>query len=348
MLQSGFADQVSRRIADAHPRRAASRAALAGRRSRGGASLGSRDRRTARHERRHGRPYRQGPRLRRARRSAARARRAGRTARRSSNASVRRSRRRRPTSCSRRASRTISPTWTCSPAWSRLRCSSRPSTSCRRARASSGAASARRRMSRATDSSCAGVSGTRAWRWSRPARRSPTSCSRCRSDDAVVVMAYGRLQSHVSVLLDHADTLGCPVVLITDDLARTLGTRVASLLQCGRGTSGLFSSHAGTLLLVEALVLAVAKSHEARAESTLVTLNEFRASLAAPRVTQGSGSRVNRHRPVNTRSTADGRSRVRRSCRGSSRCRRRGCRSRTASGCGCGSSARGSGPRGMR
>ena len=105
-----------------------------------------------------------------------------------------------------------------------------------------------------------------------------------RSDDVAVVMAYGKLQSHVSVLLDHADTLGCPVVLITDDLARTLGTRVASLLQCGRGASGLFSSHAGTVLLIEALVLAIAKSREARAESTLVTLNELRASLAAPRV----------------------------------------------------------------
>ncbi len=104
------------------------------------------------------------------------------------------------------------------------------------------------------------------------------------SDDVVVVMAYGRLQSHVSVLLDHADTMGCPVVLITDSLARTLGGRVASLLQCGRGASGLFSSHAGTVLLIEALVLAVAKGHEARAESTLVTLNELRASLAAPRV----------------------------------------------------------------
>ena len=53
------------------------------------------------------------------------------------------------------------------------------------------------------------------------------------SDDVVVVMAYGRLQSHVSVLLDHAATMGCPVVLITDSLARTLGGRVASLLQCG-------------------------------------------------------------------------------------------------------------------
>ena len=40
-------------------------------------------------------------------------------------------------------------------------------------------------------------------------------------------------------------------------------------------------------MLVEALVLAVAKTHEARAESTLVTLNELRASLAAPRVDAG-------------------------------------------------------------
>ena len=45
--------------------------------------------------------------------------------------------------------------------------------------ASSGAAWVRRLMSRATRSSCAGGSVSPAWRWSRPARRSPTSCWRC-------------------------------------------------------------------------------------------------------------------------------------------------------------------------
>ena len=110
------------------------------------------------------------------------------------------------------------------------------------------------------------------------------------SDDVVVVMAYGRLQSHVSVLLDHADTMRCPVVLITDSLARTLGGRVASLLQCGRGASGLFSSHAGTVLLIEALVLAVAKGHEARARNR----RSSRSTNSARRLRRHGSTRADR------------------------------------------------------
>ena len=125
------------------------------------------------------------------------------------------------------------PTWTCSPGWSHLRCSSRPSTSCRGAHASSGAAWVRRLISRATRQLLCRRIGHPSLAMVETGASFADELLALRSDDVVVVMAYGRLQSHVSVLLDHADTLECPVVLITDDLARTLGTRVASLLQCG-------------------------------------------------------------------------------------------------------------------
>ena len=73
-------------------------------------------------------------------------------------------------------------------------------------------------------------------------------------DDAVVVFAYGRLQSHVRVLLDRAATLEVPVVLITDTLGRKLKGAVSATLQSGRGAPGLFASHGTTLVVIEALV----------------------------------------------------------------------------------------------
>jgi DNA-binding MurR/RpiR family transcriptional regulator len=102
--------------------------------------------------------------------------------------------------------------------------------------------------------------------------------------DALVVFAYGRLQPHVRVLLEHAAALEMPVVLITDTLGRKLEDDVDVTLQSGRGAPGLFASHAPTLVLVEALVLAVAATDQTDAEASLARLNELRAALAGRRI----------------------------------------------------------------
>jgi DNA-binding MurR/RpiR family transcriptional regulator len=102
--------------------------------------------------------------------------------------------------------------------------------------------------------------------------------------DAIVVFAYGRLQSHVQVLLRRAETVAAPVVLITDTLGRKLEASVAVTLQCGRGAPGLFASHATTLVVVESLVLGVAATHQAASEASLARLNELRAALAGRRI----------------------------------------------------------------
>jgi DNA-binding MurR/RpiR family transcriptional regulator len=103
-------------------------------------------------------------------------------------------------------------------------------------------------------------------------------------NDAIVVFAYGRLQTHVHVLLEHAKNLDVPVVLITDTLARRLADSVDVTLQCGRGTPGLFASHATTLVVVEALILAIAATDQTESEASLARLNELRASLAGRRI----------------------------------------------------------------
>jgi DNA-binding MurR/RpiR family transcriptional regulator len=106
-----------------------------------------------------------------------------------------------------------------------------------------------------------------------------------RRGDAIVVFAYGRTQPHVRVLLDHARSLRAPVVLMTDGAPRKVADRSrTTMLRIGRGTPGLFSSHAVTLVVVEAIVLAIADGQRSQADKTLTKLNELRAELLGRRI----------------------------------------------------------------
>src|SRR5262249_6780253 len=101
--------------------------------------------------------------------------------------------------------------------------------------------------------------------------------------DVIVLMAYGRRQAHVRVLLDRADELGLPVVIVTDSSARDRAQHRVTL-QSGRGAPGLFASHRTTVVLIEALMLGIAAANRSAAEASLATLNELRAALAGRRI----------------------------------------------------------------
>ncbi len=94
---------------------------------------------------------------------------------------------------------------------------------------------------------------------------------------AVVVFSYGRLHRHVDALLHRAADLTVPVVLVTDVLEAELGDRVAETLVCWRGTPGLFTSHAPTMVLLEALLLGLARADPGRAELSLAQLDGLRS-----------------------------------------------------------------------
>jgi len=102
--------------------------------------------------------------------------------------------------------------------------------------------------------------------------------------DAIILLAYGRLQAHVRVLIERAQTLKTPVVLITDTIGRKFDTVRGTTLQCGRGAPGLFASHATTLVVIEALVLGIAATHRKASQTSLATLNELRAALVGRRI----------------------------------------------------------------
>ena len=105
-----------------------------------------------------------------------------------------------------------------------------------------------------------------------------------RADHAIVVLAYGRVHPYVRVLLQRAADIGAQVVLVTDTLGRRLASPVAVQLNAGRGTPGLFATHGPTVVLLEALVIALAAVHRDRADTSLATLNELRQSLAGRRL----------------------------------------------------------------
>ncbi|MGH3565645.1 MAG: MurR/RpiR family transcriptional regulator [Pseudonocardia sp.] len=98
-----------------------------------------------------------------------------------------------------------------------------------------------------------------------------------RRGDALVLLAYARLHHHAAVLLDTAQRRGVPVVLFTDVLTTVAG--VDLVLTCPRGLPGENSSHAMTVLLLDALAVALAAADRPRATSALRELNRLRAAL---------------------------------------------------------------------
>jgi DNA-binding MurR/RpiR family transcriptional regulator len=105
-----------------------------------------------------------------------------------------------------------------------------------------------------------------------------------KTDHAVVVLAYGRIHPYVHVLLQRAAQVDAKVVLITDTLNPRSVSPIAAQLNAGRGAPGLFATHGPTIVLLEALVLAIAAADPRRSEDALATLNELRRSIAGKRV----------------------------------------------------------------
>jgi len=98
-----------------------------------------------------------------------------------------------------------------------------------------------------------------------------------RAGDVLVLIAYAPLYREVRVVLERAEGLGLPVVLISDSLGLALEGRVSVTLDVPRGRSEHLALHSATLVMIEALVLGLSARHPDRA---LDTLDEF-ASLRA-------------------------------------------------------------------
>ncbi|HVC51570.1 MAG TPA: MurR/RpiR family transcriptional regulator [Stellaceae bacterium] len=103
---------------------------------------------------------------------------------------------------------------------------------------------------------------------------------RLRDGDLVVMLAYGRVYSELSVLLDEIARRALKSLLITDTLAGPLRARVDLVLPVPRGETDMLSMHTATLGFVEALLVGVATRRPAETIASLEQLNEARERLA--------------------------------------------------------------------
>jgi len=103
-----------------------------------------------------------------------------------------------------------------------------------------------------------------------------------REGDAVLASGFNYVRPELVAVLDHARTLGCRSVLLTDTLGPTLRSKVDVVLAARRGPVSTFHSLTVPMAILNALILAVAM---ARPNESLAALNR----LEQMRVTYGLG-----------------------------------------------------------
>ncbi|MBM7049951.1 MULTISPECIES: MurR/RpiR family transcriptional regulator [Rhizobium] len=97
--------------------------------------------------------------------------------------------------------------------------------------------------------------------------------------DAVLVMAYAPLYREVEVLLDQAARHDVPVILISDDLGPLVAGKVAEILPLPRGNADHLAMHGGTMVLIEAMIVALAARNKEAALDSLDQLSMLRGSI---------------------------------------------------------------------
>jgi DNA-binding MurR/RpiR family transcriptional regulator len=98
-------------------------------------------------------------------------------------------------------------------------------------------------------------------------------------NDVVLMLAYAPLYREVTITLDEAERKGARVVLISDTLGPLVEDRIAELLPVPRGRTEHLAMHAGTLVLIEAMIIALAGTNRDRAIDSLEHLSLLRGSL---------------------------------------------------------------------
>ena len=97
-------------------------------------------------------------------------------------------------------------------------------------------------------------------------------------DDAVLAMGFFRVTAELMAVLDHARSLGCRTVLITDTLHLALKNKADVILAARRGPVSAFHSLTVPMTILNALILAVAI---ARPEQSLTSLDRLQKLRAA-------------------------------------------------------------------
>ncbi len=98
-------------------------------------------------------------------------------------------------------------------------------------------------------------------------------------EDVIILIAYAPMYREVEVVLDCATRAGAKVVHVGDSLGPLIRRRVAEVLPVPRGRADHLSLHAGTMLLIEAMVVGLAAKDRDKAISSLGKLGTLRGDI---------------------------------------------------------------------
>lgn len=97
--------------------------------------------------------------------------------------------------------------------------------------------------------------------------------------DAILMIAYAPVYREVSVVLDHAEEHGVPVALVGDSLAPFVRKRVVEILAVPRGRADHLSMHGATVVLIEAMIVALAAQDRGAALASLEKFGALRGAI---------------------------------------------------------------------
>ncbi|HMF67084.1 MAG TPA: MurR/RpiR family transcriptional regulator [Phyllobacterium sp.] len=97
--------------------------------------------------------------------------------------------------------------------------------------------------------------------------------------DAVLMIAYAPIYREVEVTLELAERLKIPVLLISDSLGPFVHARVAEVLAVPRGRTDHLAMHAGTMVLIEAMIIALAARDRGAALGSLEKFGAMRGTI---------------------------------------------------------------------
>ncbi|MBZ9757309.1 MurR/RpiR family transcriptional regulator [Mesorhizobium sp. ESP6-5] len=107
------------------------------------------------------------------------------------------------------------------------------------------------------------------------------------SGDAVLMMAYAPLYREVEIVLDQAALHDVPVVLISNNLGPLVSDKVAATLPVPRGKADHLATHGGTMVLIEAMIIALAAKAGETAFDSLDRLSTLRGAIDKAWVKRG-------------------------------------------------------------
>ncbi len=96
-------------------------------------------------------------------------------------------------------------------------------------------------------------------------------------EDVVIATGFHRVTGELVAVLDHAHSLGCRTVLLTDTLGTMLKDKVDVVLSARRGPVSTFHSLTVPMAVLNALILAVAMNRSAESVESLNLLQDLRA-----------------------------------------------------------------------